>query len=244
LSLWRQCAHGLRAFVRPRQADSDLTDEVQHYLDQATAANMARGLTPDAARRAAKLEMGNPTAVREEVRSSGWENGLESLVADMRYGLRRLRTNPGFTLVSVLTLALGIGATTAIFSVLNPILLASLPYPSAQRLVTIRDRGDDGSAFSPTFGTFVELRARARAFMAIAAVDHWQPSLTGTDQPERLEGQRVSASYFSTLGVRPAVGRDFVGADEAVGGPKVVILSDRLLQRRFSRCISMETNTS
>jgi len=233
LSLWRQCAHGLRAFVRPRQADSDLTDEVQHYLDQATAANMARGLTPDAARRAAKLEMGNPTAVREEVRSSGWENGLESLVADMRYGLRRLRTNPGFTLVSVLTLALGIGATTAIFSVLNPILLASLPYPSAQRLVTIRDRGDDGSAFSPTFGTFVELRARARAFMAIAAVDHWQPSLTGTDQPERLEGQRVSASYFSTLGVRPAVGRDFVGADEAVGGPKVVILSDRLLQRRF-----------
>ncbi|HEY2851995.1 MAG TPA: ADOP family duplicated permease, partial [Gemmatimonadaceae bacterium] len=233
MSLWRQLTRGLRSLVRSRQADSDLTDEVQHYLDQATAANVARGLTPAAALRAAQLEMGNATAVREEVRSSGWENGLESLVADMRYGLRRLRTNPGFTLVSVLTLALGIGATTAIFSVLNPILLASLPYPSAQRLVTIRDRGDDGSVFSPTFGTFVELRARARAFTAIAAVDHWQPSLTGTDQPERLEGQRVSASYFSTLGVRPAVGRDFVAADEAVGGPKVVILSDRLLQRRF-----------
>lgn len=233
MSFWRQLARGVRALVRSRDADNDLTDEVQHYFDQAAAAHVARGLTPAAARRAAQLEIGNATAVREEVRSSGWENAVETFAADVRYGLRRLRTNPGFSIVSVLTLALGIGATTAIFSVLNPILLASLPYPGAQRLVTIGDRADDGSQLAPTYGTFVELRARARSFVTMAAMDHWQPSLTATDQPERLEGERVSASYFETLGVRPIVGRDFTAADEALGGQKVAILSDRLLRRRF-----------
>jgi putative ABC transport system permease protein len=233
MSLWRQLSRGLRALVGSGKRDEDLKDEVQHYLDQATAANVARGLSPSAARRAAQIEIGNATAVREQVRSAGWENTVEAFVADMRYGLRRLRTSPGFALVSVLTLALGIGATTAIFSVLNPILLASLPYPAADRLVTIGDRADDGSQLAPTYGTYVELRARARTFTNMAAMDHWQPSLTGTDQPERLEGERVTASYFVTLGVRPLVGRDFLETDEAPGGPRVVIMSDRLLQRRF-----------
>ena len=233
MSLWRQLSRGLRALMRSRDRDTDLQDEVQHYFDEATAANVARGLSPTAAQRAARVEIGNATAVREEVRSSGWENTVETFVADVRYGLRRLRTDPGFALVSVLTLALGIGATTAIFSVLNPILLASLPYPRADRLVTIGDRADDGSQIAPTYGTYIELRARARSFANMAAIDHWQPSLTGTDQPERLEGERVTASYFATLGIRPIVGRDFVDADEAIGGPKVAIMSDRLLQRRF-----------
>lgn len=233
MSLWRQLSRGLRALVGSRQRDEDLKDEVQHYLDQATAANVARGLSPTAARRAAQVEIGNATSVREHVRSAGWENTVETFVADLRYGLRRLRTNPGFTLVSVLTLALGIGAATAIFSVLNPILLASLPYPAADRLVTIGDRANDGTQLAPTFGTYVELRARARSFTSMAAVDRWQPSLTGTDRPERLVGERVSATYFATLGVRPSVGRDFVETDETVGGPKVAIVSDRLLQRRF-----------
>jgi predicted permease len=133
-----------------------------------------------------------------------------------------------------LTLALGIGATTAIFSVVSPILIESLPYPQAKRLVTLSERASDGSALPPTFGTFVELHARSRAFESLAAADQWRPSLTGTAEPERLVGQRVSGSYFHTLGVGPVVGRDFMESEDQTGGPRVAILSDRLVQRRFA----------
>lgn len=233
MSLWRQLTHGLRSIVRRDVTDREVSDEVQHYLDQATAAHVTSGLNPSDARRAAQLEIGNMTVVREQVRAYGWENGVETLVADLRYALRRLRSNPGFAAVSILTLALGIGATTAIFSVVNPILLESLPYPNARRLVTLSDRAPDASIISPTLGTYAEVRARTQSYQSLAAVDRWQPSLTGTNEPERLVGQRVTASYFGTLGVAPAVGRDFAGDEDQIGGPKVVILSDRLLQRRF-----------
>src|SRR5437868_8548903 len=218
MSLWRQLTRGLRALALRDAVDREVTDEVQHYLDQAAAAHLRRGLSPDAARRAAQLEIGNMTMVREQVRSSGWEHAVETLVGDLRYAARRLRANPGFAVVSVLTLALGIGATTAIFSVVNPILIESLPYPEANRLVTLSDRAQDGSPIPTTFGTFTELRARSRSFESIAAADRWQPSLTGTTEPERLVGQRVSASYFRTLGTSPAIGRDFVDDDDRMGG--------------------------
>src|SRR5881628_937633 len=109
MSLWRQLSNGLRALARPNDVDRDVADEVQHYVDQATAAHLARGLTPAEARRAAQIEIGNATAVREQVRSDGWENVAETAMADVRYAIRRLRRNPGFAVVSVLTLALGIG---------------------------------------------------------------------------------------------------------------------------------------
>jgi putative ABC transport system permease protein len=233
MSLWRQMSRGLRALARRRTADREIADEVQNYLDQATAAHQRRGLPPAAAKRAAQLELGNATVVREQVRSYGWENAIETLFTDVRYAGRRLRSNPGFTLVSVLTLALGIGATTAIFSVVSPILIDSLPYPQAKRLVALSERASDGSALPPTFGTFVELHARSRSFESLAAADQWRPSLTGTGEPERLVGQRVSASYFRTLGVGPVVGRDFTESEDQSGGPRVAILSNRLVQRRF-----------
>jgi putative ABC transport system permease protein len=233
MSLWRQLTRGLRVLTHRADADREVADELQHYLDLTTADHVARGLSPDAARRAAQLEVGNMTAVREQVRSYGWENFLWTFVADLRFAARRLRSNPGFTAVSILTLALGIGATTAIFSAVNPILLASLPYPHAERLMTIAESRGDGSAVDATFGTYSELRARSRSFQTLAAIDRWQPSLTGTNEPERLQGQRVSASYFRTLGVAPFIGRDFEEQDDQVGGPRVVVLSNRLLQRRF-----------
>ena len=233
MSLWRQLTRGLRTLTHREASDADVTDELRHYFDLSAAAHERSGLSPDAARRAAQLEMGNMTVARERVRSAGWENIVETLAADVRYSLRRLRTNPGFTLVSVLTLALGIGAATTIFSVVNPILFESLPYPHADRLVTLADRGTDGSGIAPTFGTYVELLARSRSFESLAAADRWQPSLTGTGEPERLVGQRVSATYFRTLGVVPTVGRDFTTREDQPAGPRVVILSDRLVRRRF-----------
>ena len=233
MSLWRQLTRGLRALTHREAADADVTDELRHYVDLSAASHERGGLAPDAARRAAQLEIGNMTVAREEVRSYGWENVIEALVTDVRYALRRLRANPGFTVVSVLTLALGIGAATTIFSVVNPILFESLPYPHADRLVTLADRGTDGSGLAPTFGTYLELSARSRSFESLAAADRWQPSLTGMGEPERLVGQRVTATYFRTLGVAPNVGRDFTASEDQPSGLRVAVLSDRLVQRRF-----------
>ena len=194
---------------------------------------MARGMPEADARRAAQLEIGNMTVAREQVRSYGWENVVFTGVADVRYGLRRLRRSPGFTAVSVITLAVGIGASTAIFSAVNPVLFRALPYPGADRLAVVTDRANDGSRVDVAFGNYRELAARLRSFASSAAFKAWQPTLSGKLEPERLSGQRVGAGFFKTLGVMPAIGRDFQADDDRPGGPSVVILSDALWRRRF-----------
>ena len=230
----RQLARGLRALFRRSATDRELSDEVEHYLAEATAAHVASGLPPSAAARVARVEIGGVTGVREQVRMSGWEHGVESALADVRYATRRLRATPGFTAITVLTLALGIGATTAIWSTVSAILFRSLPYPGADRLVSIWDRGTDGARLETTFGTHRELSARARTFDAIAVMSPWRPTAIGPAEPERLNGQRVTASYFRVFGVAPALGRDFVTSDDQANGPRVIILSDALWRRRFA----------
>jgi len=152
---------------------------------------------------------------------------------DFRYALRQLRKNPGFACTAILILGLGIGATTAIFSAVNPILFEPLPYPHAGRMVMIWYAGDDGSRIPQTFHTYRELAERSRAFESIAVMNPWQPTLSGALQPERLDGQLVSASYFRTLGVAPAMGRDFQAFDDVLRGPRVVILSNASWRTHF-----------
>lgn len=233
MPLWRRFARGLHALGHRAAADREIDEEVAHFLEEATAAHRARGLSPEEARRAASAEVGNPLAVREEVRGYGWENAVETLLADLRYALRRLRKEPGFTAVAAVTLAVGIGATAAIFSVVRPVLFEPLPYPDADRIVTIQELGSDGGRIDGTFGMYRELAQRARSFEAIAVLKPWQPALTGADRPERLEGQRVSASWFDVLGVPPALGRGFQPSEDRLGGPNTVVLSDGLWRRRF-----------
>jgi putative ABC transport system permease protein len=225
---------GLRALLRRDAADRDLDDEVEHYLEQAAAAHEARGLDAGEAACAAKLELGGVTRVREELRGYGWENAVETVIADVRYGARRLRAEPGFAIVAVLTLALGIGASAAIFSAVSPILFKPLPYPHAERIETISDVGEGHRPADVTFGTFRELLARNRSFQFMAVLKAWLPALSGGGEPERLTGERVSSGYFRALGVAPARGRDFRDDDDRPGAPGVILLSDALWRRRFA----------
>src|SRR4051812_47332258 len=137
MSLWRQLTHGLRRLTRGRDADQDLRDEVDHYFEESTAAQIARGLSPDEARRAVRLDLGTAAGVNEQASVYGWERLVGAFAADLRYAGRQLRASPGFTAVTVLTLALGLGATTAIFSAVNPVLFQPLPYPQAARIAMI-----------------------------------------------------------------------------------------------------------
>jgi putative ABC transport system permease protein len=233
MSLRRHVTRGLRSLVHRDAADADIAEELRYYFDQAVATYATRGYTPAEARRAAQLEVGNMTAAHEQARSYGWEAVVETILADVRYAFRRLRAAPGFTLVSVLTLALGLGATTAIFSAVYPILFEPLPYPQGNRIVTIWYAANDGSRTMPAFGNYLELAARSKSFEAIAAAAPWQPTMLGNSEPERLDGQRVTADFFRVLGMAPAIGRGFDPLDDRSGGAATVVISDGLWRRRF-----------
>src|SRR5215207_7965797 len=131
MSLHRQIARGLTALFRHAATDRNIRDEVEHYLEQSTAAYEAAGLRRDEAQRAARVDLGSRTSVQTQIRTSGWESAIDTTVADLRHGVRRLRNSPGFTAVTAITLALGVAASTTIFSAVKPLLMEALPYPDA-----------------------------------------------------------------------------------------------------------------
>src|SRR3954466_8009439 len=182
MSLWRQLTRGLRVLTNRSAADEDVADEMQDYVEHATAALVAKGVPPDEARRSARLELGNAIVIREQVRSYGWENMIETLLADLRYGARQLRRNPGFAATAILILGVGIGATTAIFSAVNPILFKSLPYPHPDRIMTVFEMKDGGSGL-PSFATFEGISERSLSFDATAAMKVWRPAMVGIGEP-------------------------------------------------------------
>lgn len=227
--LWRR----LRALLSRGEMDGELEEELRFHLEREAELNVRDGMTPEEARRAALKAFGGVGRARELCREARGVRMLQDLLQDLRYGVRTLRNQPGFTLVAVLTLALGIGASTTIFSAVNPILFEPLPYPQADRLVMVLETFDNGSRNPGTFGMYRGLAERSRSFGALAVYKNWLPAMTGADRPERFEGQRVSAEYFRVLGISPALGRDFQAADDQAGGPGVVIISDALWRRRF-----------
>jgi putative ABC transport system permease protein len=226
MNWWQRLWHG-------KQMDEQLDKELRFHLEQQAAELIARGADPEEARRQARIALGGPTQVSEECRDARGTRWLHDLLQDFRYALRTLRHKPGFTAASVITLALGIGASTAIFSAVNPILFEPLPYPQAGQIMMIWDIFN-GSRSDVTFHTYRELTQRNHGFDSMAVMEAWQPGMTGGPQPERLDGQSVSAGYFRVLGVTPAMGRDFQASDDQFKGPHVVILSEHLWQRRFN----------
>ena len=213
----------LRSLFRRAQVEQELDEELRYHLDRQIEEYLSKGMTEEAARYATLRAMGGVERRKEECRDMRNVRWIEDLMQDVRYSLRTLRKSPGFTAVATLMLALGIGANTAIFSVVNAVLLRSLPYQDPDRLVMV--------SFAER--RFLEWRDQAKAFEQIAAYQIHTADLTGNGEPERLAAGYVSANLFATLGVAPALGRAFTPAEDTVCSAPVVILSDGLWRRRF-----------
>ena len=222
----------LSNLMRHERINSEIAAELRAHIEMRTEENIAAGLTPAAARRDALVRFGNPELMKERVAAHDLTLGLADLWRDLRYAARQMRRAPAFALTASVILALGIGASTAIFSAVYPILFEPLPYPHAERILTIWD-SFQGQRLETTFGTFRELKVRSRSLAELTTFEPWQPVLTGEQTPDRLDGQSVSLEYFHVLGISPALGRDFNAEDNTPHGAKVVILSDPFWRRQF-----------
>ena len=222
-------------FLRRERWDQERQRELHAYLEIETDENIARGMTREEARYAAHRKLGNTTQIREEIYRMNSLGFVESLWQDLRCGARMLRKNAGFTTVAVLTLALGIGANTAIFSVIHAVLLRPLPYDNPDRIVTLVEssptRGFPRFSVSPP--NYVDWRNQASAFQSMASVSRGDFTYTGGAEPERIAGANVAAPFFSVMGAEPFIGRTFLPEDDVVGRAGVVVLSYGLWTQRF-----------
>jgi len=233
MSPWRQLTRGLRSLARRRAAEQEVADEVQDYFEQSVAAHRARGLSPAEAERAARRECGSPDAAREQVRAYGWENAVASTAGDLRFGARQLRRNPGFALTSVLVLGLGVGVGTAMFSVLDAVLLRPLPYSHPEQLASLSfpiTPGDISGAISGPDAR--DWQRRSRSFTKIAYCGQNLAILQIGGEAHTIESDGCSGNLFATLGVAPALGRSLLPADQA-RHEKVAVLSDAAWRSDF-----------
>src|ERR1700685_3596240 len=205
----------IKSLVLRKQLDHDLDDEVAFHLAMREQKNRAAGLDAMEARYAARRRFGNTTHVKERTRGLWTFTWLEALWQDIRYGARTLRKNPGFTVVAALTLALAIGANTALFSVVKAVLLNSLPYRDPDRLVTLAEGGPETT--NPTnvsYGEVDDWKVRSGSFQQIALSEGWTPAASTGGHSEITYGLRVTQNFFDMLGVSPYLGRLFLPEED------------------------------
>jgi predicted permease len=220
----------LRRWFSRQGWEREMTEELHDHIERQTAASVAAGMAPEEARRHAKAHFGALDGVSEDCREERRGFWLETLLADVRFGARMLRKNPGFTLIAVLTLALGIGASTAVFSVVNTILLKPLPYPHAERILVPWHVPPGGAylGFSKTPWGRVDSEfvfQESKTFESLSAFKTDSFNLTGSGDPLRLDGLRASAGFFPTMGISPVLGRPFNAEEDQPGHDHEVILS-------------------
>src|ERR1700675_518221 len=207
--------------------EGDLSDEMQAHLDLMTADNIERGMPSGEARAAARRAFGNLTRTQENARQAWQFPRLETFLQDIRYGLRGIRKSPSFSVVVILTLALGIGANTAIFSVVYSVLLRPLPYPSGERLVWLAESTPNDPGISVTWINFQHWRNESDSFENMAAFANTDLTLTGRGDAVLTHAGLVTSSFFQLTGARPALGRLFADADDTPGAaPTVVVTAD------------------
>jgi putative ABC transport system permease protein len=218
----------LTALLRRRGRDDDLAEEIDFHLDMETARQQGRGHDATTARALAIARFGNVTHVREATRDARGHLFLEGYMHDLNWAARSLRKQPGFTALALITLALGVGATTTAFTVLDTVLLRPLPYERSERLVLIRERTSEGKLIPPSYPNFFDWRVQARSFSGVAS-ESFAPyatvSVAKGSEPVRVALMGVSRQFFKVLGVRLAAGREFTDAENTPGGPDAVIVS-------------------
>ena len=233
----RQSFHSISSFFRRAQLDRDLDAEISSHLQLAIDENLQRGLSPTEARRQALLRFGGSQQAKEQHRDARGLAFLDTLLQDLRFAFRMLRKSPAFTVVAVLTLALGIGANAAIFSVVYAVLLKALPYPQSNRLVMVYENVDlpsyQNSRNEVTPGNLSDWAKQNSVFENIAAYRNRSFNLTGAGEPLRIEGELVSANFFTTLQVVPRLGRGFFAEEDSSAASHVVVMSDGLWKSRF-----------
>ncbi|HKW88160.1 MAG TPA: ABC transporter permease [Candidatus Acidoferrales bacterium] len=232
----RRFLQRLANFAARRPDDARLQEEIAAHVALQTAENLRSGLSPSEARRQALLKFGAVESIKEDYRAERGLLFLETLWQDLRFAFRMLRKSPGFTAVAVLTLALGIGANTAIFSMVNGILLRALPYSQPTQLYALHEFVPQWPAY-PSLpvngGNFLAWEKESHAFLAMTLINSSNDSLLGTGRPQWLNGAEVSSDFFSVLGAQPQMGRAFVPEDEGSGGKPEIILTHQLWQEQF-----------
>jgi putative ABC transport system permease protein len=227
----------LRSLIRRSQVERELDEELRYHIERQIEEGMARGMTPGAARYAALCAMGGVEQRKEECRDLRRVRWIEELIKDLRYGLRTLRKSPGFTLVAVLSLALGIGANTAIFSLVNAVLLCPLPIENPERLVSLNYGSEKGGSPGPIFSylNYRDLRDRNNMLDGLISYRLAPVSLSHDGNNERAWGYLATGNYFEVLGVKPALGRLLTPEDDkAEGAHPVMVISYDCWQKRFA----------
>jgi predicted permease len=212
----------------------ELDEEIRSHLELAARDRIERGETAEEARTAARSEFGNVGLIKELTREMwGWAS-FERLMQDLRYGLRMLVKSPGFTAVAILTLALGIGANTAIFSVVNGVLFNPLPYPHPEQLVTLSESKPNFATGSISFPNFLDWQKDNRTFSGMAMSRGYNFNLTGRGEAEQVRARFITSDFFTVLGVNPLLGRTFAPGEDRVGAAPIALISEGLWRRKFS----------
>jgi putative ABC transport system permease protein len=229
----RHLGQRLLALIRARRLDSQLDGEVRAHLELAERDALAEGLSPEEARREARRRFGSIERIREEHRDTRSARWIENLLKDVRYGLLLLRRDPGFAFVAIGVMAIGIGANTAMFSLIDAVLLKPLPYPEPERIVRVWNAPTPTSRNGLSTLDFVDWKRLSTSFEALSAIRGLNVALTGNGEPARLAGTLVSADYFTVFGVKAALGRTFLPGEDEPGASHVVVLSHATWQTRF-----------
>lgn len=219
---------GVKALLHRETVDRELNDELHDYIQCAIAEKVRNGATPEEALRSARVEFGSIEAVKQEVRTTGWESVVESFGQDVRYCIRILRKSPLFTAVAIATIAIGIGATTAMFSVVDAVLLRPLPFPGSQRLMMLGAHARGGTGMKAIgIADFTAWRDHQNSFERVAAFDGAAGTfaLSGLGDPEKVPGAGVTADFFAALGVQPLMGRFFQPGEDRPDAPALVVIS-------------------
>jgi predicted permease len=223
----------LRALFRRDSVESELNDELRFHFDQQVEKLTQAGVPADEARRRARLLFGGTEQIKEECREARGIHLLETLAQDVRYGARMLRKSPGFTVTVILTLALGIGATTAIFSVVQGVMLAPLPYRDPDRLVLIWQSNPHAPHVSMSLPDLRDWQRSAHSFEWITGERWYQFNLTNPGRPEHVSGYEISSEFFQMLGVHPLLGREISAEEDQPGGAPVALISEGEWKNRF-----------